>query len=302
MWFVELTVPRDVLATYRFLPLSADGNEPEQVPSPRELLRRARVDHHNPTASEGSPFGSILAGPDAPEIDVWTAPASSSSTVIDRTIDLGWSPLRYRLVVPPGGGPLHLLVVFDADRWVDEYRLPDVLSAAGLRYAVLGVDSPADPGARLRFLGAHDELFAAVADEAVPAVRRRISGPHRVVIAGQSLGGLAALSFTARHPDLVDEVLAYSPSVWWRPGLATRPADVTAHQEWIHDQIVACAPGAFTIRLASGAFEDELTPGVAALATTARRAGHAVEHTVYSGGHDEAHWATMLLTHLRNPS
>lgn len=299
LWFVEFVVPRDVLATYRVLPLHAAGDAGiEEIPPPSELLRCARIDPNNAAAVAGSPFGSVLAGPDAPRLDGWTAPAAASSTVIDRRLDLGGPPLRYRLAVPPAAGPLDLLLTFDADRWLDQLRLADVLAAAGRQCAVLGIDSPADPGARLRFLGAHDELFAAIAGVVLPAARRRIGTSGRVIIAGQSLGGLAALAFAARHPDLVDEVLAYSPSVWWRPGLAGRPVDITEREDWIHDQMHACPPGALSIRLASGRFEEELTPGVAALAITARDSGHAVEHAVFSGGHDEAQWAALLLEHL----
>ncbi|KXO91859.1 hypothetical protein AXK56_01675 [Tsukamurella pulmonis] len=297
LWFVELTVPRDVLATYRFLPLSAGQRGQQQVPPPRELLRFAEVDPENATAAAGSPFGSVLAGPAAPGIEAWTSPAAVTSTVVDRTVDVGPVSVRHRLAVPRGPAPADLLVVFDADSWFDRFRLPDVLAAAGRRCAVLGIDSPADPAARLRFLSAHDGLFEAMEAQAVPDARCRI-GSGRVVVAGQSLGGLAALAFAARNPDLVDEVLAYSPSVWWRPGIIGRPADVTARQAWVHDLVRRCPPGAFSIRLASGAFEEELTPGVRDLAATAEAAGHLVEHTVYTGGHDEVQWAAHLLAHL----
>ncbi|WP_259172104.1 alpha/beta hydrolase-fold protein [Tsukamurella ocularis] len=296
LWFVELAVPRDVLATYRMLPLRAAGTE--EIPAPRELIRRARIDPHNAAAVAGSPFGSVLAGPDAPRLDAWTAPAAAMSTALDRSIELSPAPLRYRLSVPSGARTMDLLITFDADAWFDRFRLPDVLAASGRRCAVLGIDSPADPAARLRFLGAHDDLFAAIADEVHPVVHQRIGDAGRVTIAGQSLGGLAALAFAARYPGLVDEVLAYSPSVWWRPGLMSRPVDVAARQNWIHDRIAACPAGAFSIRLASGAYEEKLTPGVADLVTTARCAGHDVEHTVYAGGHDEAQWAARLLAHL----
>ncbi|BDH57330.1 hypothetical protein MTP03_22690 [Tsukamurella sp. PLM1] len=86
--------------------------------------------------------------------------------------------------------------------------------------------------------------------------------------------------------------------MWWRPGRTARPSDVTAREDWIHALVAGCPSGAFGIRLASGRFEEELTPGVAALADTARTAGHDVSHTVYAGGHDEVWWAALLLDHL----
>lgn len=298
LWFVELTVPRDVLATYRFLPLAAGDRGRRAVPPPRELLRRAQVDPWNPTAAAGSPFGSVLAGPDAPRLDAWTASPATTSTALDRTIDLAPAPLRYRLSVPSGAGAMDLLIAFDADVWFDRFRLPDVLAATGRRCAVLGIDSPVDPSERVRFLGAHDALFPAITEDALAAVRMVTGTLGRVTIAGQSLGGLAALSFVARNPDLVDEVLAYSPSVWWRPGLTGRPSVVTERHGWIHDVVRGCPPGGFSIRLASGASEEELAPRVRDLAATAHAAGHDVEYTVYSGGHDEARWAALLLAHL----
>ncbi|RDB49324.1 alpha/beta hydrolase-fold protein [Tsukamurella tyrosinosolvens] len=169
--------------------------------------------------------------------------------------------------------------------------------AASQYYAgLVGVFDRADEGSEEA--KAYRAELAAENDRLAAKVLPVMSSPGRVTIAGQSLGGLAALAFSARHPEFVDDVLAYSPSIWWRPGLTGRPVDVAERQDWIHDRIATCPAGAFSVRLASGAFEEELTPGVADLATTARRAGHDVEHTVYSGGHDEAQWAAFLLEHL----
>lgn len=300
LWFVELDVPRDTLVGYRILPLAPDDAalQDGRVPAPHELLRDARVDPHNRLAATGSPFGSVLVTADAPGLEAWTEPVSAPSGIEDGSVDLDGTGLRYRLAVAPGDGPSDLLIVFDADQWFDRFRLPDVLARPGRRVGVLGIDSPADPAERLRFLAADGPLLDALADRVLPSARKRIGPVGRVVIAGQSLGGVAALAFAAAYPDAVDEVLAYSPSVWWRPGLVGRPADVATRQDWIHDLIAACPPGAFAIRLASGAFEDELGPGVIDLARTAAAAGHDVTHTEYSGGHDHAQWAALLLEHL----
>ncbi|BDH57331.1 hypothetical protein MTP03_22700 [Tsukamurella sp. PLM1] len=143
-WSLSLDVPRDVMATYRILPLPHghpalhDG----PLPPPRELLRRALIDGTNPAAAAGSPFGSVLVGPGAPGVDAWTARDRAPSEHVDLTGD---RPVRCRLAAPRGEGPADLLVVFDADSWFDRLRLPDVLAAAGRRCAVLGIDSPPNP-------------------------------------------------------------------------------------------------------------------------------------------------------------
>ncbi|HQV18359.1 MAG TPA: alpha/beta hydrolase-fold protein, partial [Gordonia sp. (in: high G+C Gram-positive bacteria)] len=120
-------------------------------------------------------------------------------------------------------------------------------------------------------------------------------------VTGQSLGGLAALAFGAWPPEAADRILAYSPSVWFRPGLHARPADVSGRQEWIHEQLRDAGRSGATLprlTMAVGDFEEELAPNVAEAAGTADNCGFPITFRTYSGGHDDCWWAAMLLDDL----
>ncbi|NMD54346.1 MULTISPECIES: enterochelin esterase domain-containing protein [Tsukamurella] len=302
LWFVELTLPRDVLSGYRILPFRADSpGVRDGRPVDGRAIRSAAVpDPLNRSAD--SSFGSVLRGPDAPDLSPWLGLHDAPSPVLDGTTE-GDPAVRYRLFVPPGEGEVELAIVFDADAWIDRHGLPAVVErrrsrGGGPRMCVLGIDSPTGPAERLRFLGS-DAVRRAVADEVLPAALALLPGaPRRVLAAGQSMGAIAALALACEHPGRIDTVLAYSPSVWWRPGLTTRPESVLGREQWVHDLL--STPGApFALHLAVGSYEDELVPNVAAVAATARASGHTVTETVFTGGHDETDWAALLLKDLR---
>lgn len=309
IWCVELTEPAGVMSGYRMYPyrpgdpaLTEDG-----LQYTRELVRDALVDPHNRLAAGGSPFGSVLHGDDAPDMTLWhSAGEPDERTVSATTIDVDGRQVPCRLSMPAvDGPPPALLVVYDAEKWLGRYGLGRVLDAAyrsgrsRRRYAIAGIDSPSRPPERLALLGGNPHLADAVAEQLIPAARAALGGaPEQVIAVGQSLGGIAALTLAARRPGLIDEVLVYSPSVWWRPGLTGRAADVGQREEWVHDLLRGQDEPSFRIRLAVGDYEGPLIARVLDLADTAREVGHPVQLDRYSGGHDDYSWAAVLSTHL----
>lgn len=310
LWFTEITAPRGTMAGYRIYPFAADspGVVDGRIVYSREVVRGARIDTRNTEFRAGSPFGSVLRCAGAPPLGDWVDPVAAPGVTETLTLTADGRVLRCPLSVPgraADGAPGDLLVVFDAEKWFGRYRLPAVLARAASagrvarRFAVVGIESPAAPGDRLAVLGGNRAVLDAVATELIPRVRGQLPGPpSRVIVAGQSLGGLAALSLAAWHPGVVDEVLAYSPSVWCRPGLTARPAQVHDRQEWIHDQLRAATGRLPRLRLAVGEFEEELEPTVRASADTAVAHGFATELRTYPGGHDDCWWAAYLLDDL----
>ncbi|GAB05186.1 DUF3327 domain-containing protein [Gordonia amarae] len=311
IWFAEISVPRDTMAGYRIYPFAADGPgvTDGKVAYSRAVVAHAHFDTRNPLVRSKSPFGSVAQGAAAPALDHWIGPheATVTDTTGEVAVEAG-APIRYRLSIPDTTDPtpINLLITFDAEKWSDRYQLAHVLEQhhrqgrLAERYAVLGVYSPADSGDRLRFLGGNREMLAALTSAVLEEVHRLLpAAPAATVVAGQSLGGLAALTFGAWHPGVADRVLAYSPSVWFRPGLDARPVEVSGRQEWIHDQLRTAGPDSLPqLHVAVGDFEGELAPNVADAVDTAGEAGFPVSFRTYSGGHDDCWWAAMLLDDL----
>ncbi|MBD0020409.1 DUF3327 domain-containing protein [Gordonia pseudamarae] len=313
VWFTEISVPRDTMAGYRIYPFAADGPgvTDGRVEYSRAVVAHALIDSRNNLVRSRSPFGSVARCVSAPGLDAWTGPHSATITETTGEVSVaGESGIRYRLGVPDTAdpAPINLLITFDAEKWCDRYQLAQVLDhlyrrgRLGERFAVLGLHSPPGSGDRLRFLGGNHGVLDALVGSVLPQAHRHLPAPPpSTVVAGQSLGGLAALSFGSWYPESVDRVLAYSPSVWFRPGLHARPADVSGRQEWIHHQLRDAGRASASLPrlyLAVGDFEGQLAPNVTEAAETADAAGFPLTFRTYSGGHDDSWWASMLLEDL----
>ncbi|NEE50930.1 enterochelin esterase, partial [Streptomyces sp. SID8455] len=196
--------------TYRFL---VDGE--------------ARSDPLNPAGAGGD--RSIAATPDAPPQPHWPAVDPDGILPLPET-RLRWSSERLggrrtvRVHPVAGGGPVVLLL--DGDDWL--YLHPAMTAfesavAAGELEPVTLVFLPAKD--RSAEFGCRPELWEAVRDELLPLVAG--SGVRadvdRLVVAGQSLGGLSALYAALEFPELVSRIACQSGSFWWAPGAEERP-------------------------------------------------------------------------------
>ncbi|GAB09091.1 putative non-ribosomal peptide synthetase [Gordonia araii NBRC 100433] len=316
LWFTEFSVPRDTMATYRFYPYGPDDPalHDGELRYSREVARGAVSDPANPLADD-SPFGSVLCGSSAPDLRPWCRPkpaspplAATGTLALDSLGVDGAEPVRWRLTEPLGAGTgtARLAVLLDADKWFDTCDLPAMLAGAADEpdgetsagpIALLGIDAPSTAAARLQQLGANRGFLTALVDEVLPTARRTLGlsdGP--TVWAGQSLGGIAALAAAAWFPAEVDEVLAYSPSMWWKPGLTGRPAEWVDERSWIAGEVAGSAPRA--VRLAVGRNERLLVGPVTALADELAGAGWPATLHRYAGGHDLAWWAHLLFRDL----
>lgn len=63
-----------------------------------------------------------------------------------------------------------------------------------------------------------------IADELMPAVRKRYRTSGRTAIVGESLAGLFVVETFLRKPGLFDTYIALSPSLWWNHGKLARDA------------------------------------------------------------------------------
>ncbi|GAA2385842.1 alpha/beta hydrolase-fold protein [Streptomyces coeruleofuscus] len=283
-WYAEVRMPARLRVTYQF-----------------RVGEEAYADALNPVGAGGD--RSIAATPDAPAQPHWPAVGADGVLPLPRT-RIRWASERLggrrtvRVHPAGGGGPVVLLL--DGDDWLYLHPAMTAFDSA--------VASGEMPPVTLVFLPAKDReaefacraaLWEAVRDELLPLVVE--SGVpaelDRLVVVGQSLGGLSALYAALEFPDLVSRVACQSPSFWWTPdalGLA--------------DPLGGPVGGAIAARLRErpdlsglrvafdvGEHEKRMLPHCELVETQAGQAGATVRVARSASGHDRAGWRQALL-------
>jgi enterochelin esterase-like enzyme len=247
-------------------------------------------------------WASVLELPEAPA-ETWSlsrpgVPRGSVLHTTLRTAALGGR--RHVTVYRPAARHelLALLVVFDGHLSRTALNIPttlDNLIAAGRIPPTLAVFVHAPSGARrFRELRPSNALRHFVTHELMPWACRRFPlthDPNRRVIAGSSLGGLAAAYIAMIAPHLFGNVIAQSGAFWW-------PASPSQRSQWL---IRAYADrDALPIRfyLDVGDHEtdsprddelDQLTVNRRLREVLVDR-GYQVTYTEYVGAHDYINW------------
>lgn len=137
-----------------------------------------------------------------------------------------------------------------------------------------------------------------LAEELLPWVRthyRVAPDAGRVVLAGSSLGGLAATCAALEHPDLFGNVLAQSGSFTWRP-------EGDSQFEWVSRQVSSRPRLPLRFYLDAGLMETWPVEGNGPSLLDANRRlrqalkakGCEVREAEYSGGHGYANWQATL--------
>jgi enterochelin esterase family protein len=261
----------------------------------------AYADPLNPVGAGGD--RSIAGTPDAPAQPHWPAVGADGVLPLPRT-RIRWASERLsgrrtvRVHPAGGGGPVVLLL--DGDDWLYLHPAMTAFDSA--------VASGEMPPVTLVFLPAKDreaefacrpELWEAVRDELLPLVAESggFADLDRLVVAGQSLGGLSAVYAALEFPELVSRVACQSGSFWW-----TSDAMGTA------DPLGGPVGGAIAARLREGAdlsglrvafdvgeHETRMLPHCEAVEVVAERAGAAVRVSRSASGHDRVGWRHALL-------
>ncbi|MFF3846905.1 alpha/beta hydrolase-fold protein [Streptomyces sp. NPDC002328] len=285
-WYAEVRMPARLRVTYRFL-----------------VGDTAYADPFNPVGAGGD--RSIAATPDAPAQPHWPDVGAGADAVLPlpRT-RIRWNSERLggrrtvRVHPVGGGGPVVLLL--DGDDWL--YLHPamtafDSAVAAGDMPAVTLVFLPTRD--RAAEFGCRPELWEAVRDELLPLVAESgvPSDRDRLVVAGQSLGGLSAVYAALEFPELVSRVACQSGSFWWTPEA----------MGWA-DPLGGPVGGAVAARLREGvdlsglrvAFdvgehEARMLPHCEVTEGLVERAGAVVRVSRSACGHDRAGWRGALL-------
>ncbi|MDG9708559.1 alpha/beta hydrolase-fold protein [Streptomyces sp. DH10] len=283
-WYAEVRMPARLRVTYQF-----------------RVGEEAYADPFNPVGAGGD--RSIAATPDAPAQPHWPAVGADGVLPLPRT-RIRWASERLggrrtvRVHPAGGGGPVVLLL--DGDDWLYLHPAMTAFDSA--------VASGEMPPVTLVFLPAKDreaeftcraELWEAVRDELLPLVAESgVSADlDRLVVAGQSLGGLSAVYAALEFPELVSRVACQSGSFWWTPGAMGAA-----------DPLGGPVGGAIAARLREGAdlsglrvafdvgeHETRMLPHCEAVEALAGRAGATVRVSRSASGHDRVGWRHALV-------
>lgn len=283
-WYAEVRMPARLRVTYRFL---AEG--------------ASYADPFNPVGAGGD--RSVAATPDAPPQPHWPALDADDVLPLPRT-RIRWASERLggrrtvRVHPAGGGGPVVLLL--DGDDWL--YLHPamaafDAAVAAGDMPPVTLVFVPAKD--RQAEFGCRPELWEAVRDELLPLVAESgvTADLDRLVVAGQSLGGLSAMYAATRFPELVSRVACQSGSFWWTPQAGDLPDPLSGP---VGGAIAARlrerpAPSGLRIAFDLGEHETRMLPHCELVEMLTQQAGATVRVSRSASGHDRAGWRQALL-------
>ncbi|QOV34272.1 enterochelin esterase [Streptomyces ferrugineus] len=283
-WYAEVRMPERLRVTYQFLVADA-----------------AYADPFNPVGAGGD--RSIAATPDAPAQPHWPILGADDVLPLPRT-RIRWASERLggrrtvRVHPAGGGGPVVLLL--DGDDWLHLHPAMTAFDSA--------VASGEMPPVTVVFLPAKDreaefacrpDLWRAIRDELLPLVAESgvRADQDRLVVAGQSLGGLSAVYAALEFPELVSRVACQSGAFWWAPDAMD-----------LADPLGGPVGGAIAERLREpadlsglrvafdvGEHETRMLPHCESVEALAEQAGATVRVSRSASGHDRAGWRHALL-------
>ena len=266
------------------------------------------TDPFNKRLYEATIFGrnvSYAEGPRAPREEwIEARPGVPKGRVEQTTVEsklLGTA--RYVWIYTPPGydtlaraGELPLLLTFDGGEFVGSVPVPTILDnlIAARRIApmvALFVGSP--EGQRDVELAANARYAEFIATELVPWARSRLriaTSPERNVVAGSSLGGLAAAFVAHRHPELFGNVLSQSGAFMFSPSDDPKP-------ERLARDVAAGPRSNVAFYLEAGIYEiGRMEKGVDLLTSNRhlrdalREKGYRVTYDEFAGGHSDLNW------------
>lgn len=227
----------------------------------------------------------------------------TTTAIVVRALDLRpampitiWSPADC-----PSGVTLPLLMLHDGpefDRLASFTRFSAAMIAAGRlpahRVALLG------PGDRDRWYAASPAYARALRGLALPAIRNAVTVGGPVVLAGASLGALAALHVAVREPATVGALFLQSGS-FFRPDLDAHEKSFpgfAAVTEFVASMEAAAPVGAqLPVGMTCGAAEDNVANN-RIMRDTLARIGHDVAFAEVPDAHTYTGWRDALDPHL----
>ncbi|TDR39953.1 enterochelin esterase family protein [Tahibacter aquaticus] len=308
VWFTSYLMPRNARLIYRLR--APQGMQKSTLSRDRFTIEGIRYelfpDPLNPATfprgSAPAEAQSVATGPAAKENVYLQAKAGvPAGTVHKEEFDsAALQGKRTLTVYTPAGYAAHsprlpLLLVFDAEAYLDQIAAPTILDnliAAGKIPPVIAVFVHS-AGTRDTDLPPNDRFPAFIVDEVLPHLQQRYrltADPRKTIACGSSLGGLAAAHLAYRHPQAFGQVISQSGSYWWWREYQTEPGP-SAKAGWLIKQIAESKKRPVRFYLEAGLWESAgMIYANRMLASVLRGKGYAVDYHEFIGGHHYAYW------------
>ncbi len=248
VWYWPTRLPENWLGSYAFMPIAPNWPaEPATAPERRawwmaSMQAFGQADPFSPHPAAADGWGqpravlregvglSVLSGQGGPDSGGIPAGRLRQWTWASRLLGCTRSVWLHQTVGPaPASGQRAWVLLLDGQAWAGPLQLFPLLDRMTARRQLpaanyLAIDAR-DPASRRQDMACQDRFWQALHEEAWPAAWRvalqdgSVSGPSACetpcLVAGQSLGGLAA-SYAALHwPRRYPALLSQSGAFWW---------------------------------------------------------------------------------------
>jgi enterochelin esterase-like enzyme len=201
--------------------------------------------------------------------------------------------------------PYDLLVIFDESAYLTKVPTPVILdnliAASQIRPTIAVLIANPSQKTRTEELSANPKFADFLATELVPWMRTHYNvtdDPGKTVVAGSSLGGLAAAYAGYKHPEVFTNILCQSGSFWWAPDHSGAiPEGVVTEGGWMAKQFIASPKLPLRFYLDAGSFEFDSNGTGGGILETSRNMrdvllakGYEVHYQQFVGGHDYLSW------------
>jgi enterochelin esterase family protein len=330
VWYRSAVVASDVIACYQFLVddpfATADHDDLAEMArlmvearartfadplNPRRLFPQLAVVSGERSAAREH-WDSVLELPDAEVVDWFDRVPEDRGTLTEHLLD----ERTITVYTPPGyradGAPYPVVLLLDGECWPLVARLDtalDNLMGSEIEPAVVAfVHNTGGMTHRMVEMACDPGFAAMLADGVLPLVREHYHVSDEVVVAGNSLGGLAAAHAALERPDMFGAVLSCSGSHWWGYLPANSAWGKDSEPEWLTRQYAEAPLRPIRFWLDVGSLEtgsSPLSPGIDQrganrhLRTVLRAKGYDVTYHEAPGGHDFATFRRNVVKGLR---
>lgn len=339
LWHWSLSVPAGWRGSYAFIALTAAQAAPPVHADEQQarlaqrcwwrgLMALAQGDPLNPLAPRRSAWGaeySCLQLPLAPDQSAWQAldrglsaapPAACWRQFDWHSAQLGNSRRVWLFSTAASlaaGDPQRpLVLLLDGQNWALHMPIYAALEAdtqrGRLPPALYVLLESLGGSQRERDLACSAPFWQAVEDELLVLLTGQLgftAKAERSVVAGQSLGGLAALYAGWQRGQRFARILSQSGSLWWpQVELLDHPCGQPCRRQpgqrgWLTEQWLAAPPATrLRVFLEVGSGEDVMIDLNDSQAAALRATGHELHYQIFQGGHDGLCWRGGLLDGL----
>jgi enterochelin esterase family protein len=287
VWYRTYKVRNDAVFHYWLSPNDCLENlattEPRNCKPQPDPLNPRRLGPVSYLELSGSSGGALsIASPSHPSGKVERTKLHSAILNNDRDLWV-YTPNAFQ----PTGSRYPLLVVFDGSPFADWVGVPTILDnlIAQKRIPPM-VAALVAPVKRAEELACDKPFTEFLAAELVPWIREHYHAtddPANTIVAGSSLGGLAAAFAGFQHPEVFGNVLSQSGSYWWSPQEAER--------SWLTRQLSKAPLRPLKISMSVGLMEigDQLDTN-RHLRDVLIAKGYPVSYSEFNGNHSYVAW------------